>query len=477
VKIVADAKLSDRRVSHAQTTWAAADIFQLTTAVDASKVMRLDNLFASIPVPALFKSADGINFDTAAGDDSDIDILTLDVTGTPKLWWDESVDAFSLSKPLWLGGVQATQSLDPMVNVNRAVDGAVNSNGHCFSDSSTITRGNGTAAATAVAYNSFDARVTSSGTEHYNHYCGFQYCPTIGTSGTTLNLYGLYCVPIVNTGTVTNNYGVVVQDPTGTGIVTNNYGIFVAEQTKGATINYAIYTFGASPCYFVGGLSLGIAPLASTMLRIGGASTTTNVKNVGISLAHTYTGAYLTGYDCICASAGAGAITTIFSAYIRPNHGSSSTLDSFYGIYSAPTSSGGLITQCMHIKINDVVGGTLTNQYGLYVAALAKGGTLNYAIYTAGATPSCHEGPLHFINVSAPTALTNGAVLYAADQASGNSCIHAKTEGGGVVKLYQQIHIGDLTTAGADAGEDHGARDAINALYVVLENNGLLAAT
>jgi hypothetical protein len=49
VKIVANAKLSDRRVSHAQTTWAVDDIFQLTTAADASKVMTLENLFKKIP--------------------------------------------------------------------------------------------------------------------------------------------------------------------------------------------------------------------------------------------------------------------------------------------------------------------------------------------------------------------------------------------------------------------------------------------
>jgi hypothetical protein len=75
---------------------------------------------------------------------------------------------------------------------------------------------------------------------------------------------------------------------------------------------------------------------------------------------------------------------------------------------------------------------------------------------------------LHFKNVAGPNALADGAVLYATDQADGNSCIHAKTEGGAVVKLYQQEHIAD-----ADAGT---IVTQFNALLAAIENTGLLAA-
>ena len=44
------------------------------------------------------------------------------------------------------------------------------------------------------------------------------------------------------------------------------------------------------------------------------------------------------------ATAGSAGIQGVFSVYMRPNHGSSGTLSAFYGIYSAPTSSGGTIT-------------------------------------------------------------------------------------------------------------------------------------
>jgi hypothetical protein len=93
VKIVANAKLSDRRVSHAQTTWAATDIFGLTTAADASKVMTLDDLFTEIPIQPVIKHASGLLINPA-GADADMTLLTVGVVGVvggatnPTLKWD-----------------------------------------------------------------------------------------------------------------------------------------------------------------------------------------------------------------------------------------------------------------------------------------------------------------------------------------------------------------------------------------------------
>ena len=44
----------------------------------------------------------GIFLDAASGADADIDIIKLLVTGTPKLWWDESEDSFAFDKGLSL---------------------------------------------------------------------------------------------------------------------------------------------------------------------------------------------------------------------------------------------------------------------------------------------------------------------------------------------------------------------------------------
>ena len=65
-----------------------------------------------------------------------------------------------------------------------------------------------------------------------------------------------------------------------------------------------------------------------------------------------------------------------------------------YGVYLAGTAAGNT-TARYGVYVADYAGaGTLTNQYGVYIPALAKGGTLNYAIYTAGTTPSLFTGPV-----------------------------------------------------------------------------------
>jgi hypothetical protein len=410
----------------------------------------------------LFKSNDGINFDTANGGDGDIDVLTLNVTGTPKLWWDESVDAFSLTKRLFIGDTQTTASDDPMVNVNRAVNDDVAGNGHCFSDSSTITRGG------RVAYNSFDARITVSGVEDYDHFACFQSYPKLGTTGTTTRVYGLYSALSVDAGTVTNTYGVYVSDPIGAGTVTNAYGCYVPQLTKGVNTNYAFYAAGTTWNYFGGHTAIGMAPHLDYSLAIGGAHTlvSNTYKGVRVESSATHN---ITSFETQATTSGAGVITTQMGLYVRHTHASGGALTNRYDVYLGPASTGGTVGARYGLYVADQTGaGNLTNQYGVYVAALAKGGTLNYALYTAGATPSRFEGPLHFKNVAGPNALADGAVLYATDQADGNSCIHAKTEGGAVVKLYQQEHIAD-----ADAGT---IVTQFNALLAAIENTGLLAA-
>lgn len=47
-------------------------------------------------------TADGL--DVSPGSDADTDLLTVGVTGAPRFWWDESEDAFSLTKKLRVTG-------------------------------------------------------------------------------------------------------------------------------------------------------------------------------------------------------------------------------------------------------------------------------------------------------------------------------------------------------------------------------------
>lgn len=91
-------KLSDKS---AMTTWAAADqIHVLASGVDYR--MTLEDLFTEIVSSPAVKNSDGIDIDTTTGADGDVDLITCLVTGTPKLWWDESEDSFVFTKPVKL---------------------------------------------------------------------------------------------------------------------------------------------------------------------------------------------------------------------------------------------------------------------------------------------------------------------------------------------------------------------------------------
>lgn len=427
------------------------------------------SLLASVTAPVLFKSANGINFDTADGGDSDIDVLTLDVTGTPKLWWDESIDAFSFTKRLFLGDTQTTNSVDPFVSVNRNVNDDVAGNGHCFSDSSVITRAGG------IGYNSFDARIVVSGTADYDHFATFQSMPTLETTGTTTNNYGLFVGLDVNNGTLTNAYGTYIEalNKTAPGEITNAYGVYIEQQTDGATLNYSLYCAGAtSLSRFEGKVGIIQAPQSHIILAVGTVSIAASATAYAIQVATENTGAvysYLAGIDLQPRSSGTANHLGLFGAFVRPQHVSTGTLTNVYDVYAATLggTGSGVVTNRYGLKVLNMVGGSLTNQYGIHIEALTKGATLNYAIYQAGSTPSVFEGPVHQKNVSGPAALTDGAVLYATDQAAGNSCIHTKTENGAVLKLFQGAAIAD-----AGAGE---AETQLNLLLAHLRAMGIIA--
>jgi hypothetical protein len=142
-----------------------------------------------------------------------------------------------------------TYSSDPVVNVNRNVDNTgFDGNGHCFSDSSTITRDGG------ISYNSFDCRINISGTENYGHFAPFQNGLVHNTSGTTSILYGYVDVPSVTDGTVGVRYGIKIADvaTSGSGAVTNNYAIWIDEQTASTAQKWGVVQKGASKNLFEG---------------------------------------------------------------------------------------------------------------------------------------------------------------------------------------------------------------------------------
>jgi len=161
----------------------------------------------------------------------------IDITGAV------GIDNSSPLADIHVGAQNVNNSVDSKILISRSVDNAVSGNGHAFSDSSDLNRNSGG----PIAYDSYDARVTSSGTYNYDHYAGFQSLPSLATSGTTTSVYGLFSgLAVSNGGTVTNFYASYADNPTGTGTVTNAYGFYVEPLTKGATSNYAFFSEGTT---------------------------------------------------------------------------------------------------------------------------------------------------------------------------------------------------------------------------------------
>lgn len=148
--------------------------------------------------------------------------------------------------PVQVGDGSVNNSADSQILISRSVDNTIAGNAHAFSDSSDINRQG------VIGYNSYDARITFSGSYNYDHYAAFQFAPIVNASvGTFSNFYGFASTPTLNGGRVTNSYPFYAADPAGTGAITNNYGLYVAQLTRGDS-NFAIYTAGSTPSYFGG---------------------------------------------------------------------------------------------------------------------------------------------------------------------------------------------------------------------------------
>lgn len=88
------------------------------------------------------------------------------------------------------------------------------------------------------------------------------------------------------------------------------------------------------------------------------------------------------------------------------NYGSSGTMDIMYGFANVPTVSNGTVTNMYGVYPGDPTGaGTVINNYGVYVPQLTKGTTRNFAIFTAGNTPSSFAGKVGFGTTSPTTPL------------------------------------------------------------------------
>jgi hypothetical protein len=157
-------------------------------------------------------------------------------------------------------------------------------------------------------------------------------------------------------------------------------------------------------------------------LHIGGTfqtSLTNNVRAVRVDATATLGAGY--AYACFDAagiSAGSANIDHIVGFQSRPKHECTGTLTTLYGAYCRLETYGGLTTNAYGSYISNTIGsGSISNQYGIYIESLAKGGN-NFAIVTAGTTPSSFGG-----NITARAFIGTDAVVAAAaiDWATGAS--------------------------------------------------------
>jgi hypothetical protein len=181
---------------------------------------------------------------------------------------------------LRVGNLTTTNSSDPQVIVARDVDNSESGNGHCFSDSSNINRLGG------ISYNSYDGRITLTGSYNYGHYAAFQAGPVFAGSGVIDDYFPFVCGLSISSGTLTNYYGLILQAPviTGTGAVTNSYGVFIP-RTYGppfsgvTTLNFAWYNDSASKSYNYGQVQADGGMVAGKN-NAGAGTNHVNVKNI-----------------------------------------------------------------------------------------------------------------------------------------------------------------------------------------------------
>lgn len=156
---------------------------------------------------------------------------------------------------------------------------------------------------------------------------------------------------------------------------------------------------GSGGIRFAAKLSVGSAPTADDTLFNAKRALTGVVNSHGYRDESTHTpGAGSVGYcafDSEYSMAGGTSYDHYASFQNRPAFSGSGTITKHRGFWSLPTHTGtGTITSLQHFHVGNVTpsgGGAITTQYGLYVEELT-GGATDYAVFTAGATPSYFGG-------------------------------------------------------------------------------------
>lgn len=231
----------------------SADPLPIVDVSDTS--MAASGTTKKITINQIYNQVNGFTALNGADVDNTLDQISIwdsSASGSKKINRTElfkSVPAQTISGTLITQGLARfgnnlnTQSNDPSVVVSRDFDSSGSTDGHGFSDCTSITRPGG------VAYNSFDARVILSGSANYDHYAAFQAAPQYDGSGTISKHYAIFDGIGMSAGTLTNYYGYYTRRPsiTGTGAITNQYAFYITSDWVVASSNaYSFYNLSAS---------------------------------------------------------------------------------------------------------------------------------------------------------------------------------------------------------------------------------------
>jgi len=491
--------INDSDIDHASVT----NTHNLTTDINHDSITNTHNLTTDIDHDSITNSGGNQHIDwTNTSNNLDtsgtVDAASFLINGTSintagalsNVAYENQANTFTLNQTIDLGGL-----VDSTLNINGSVNSSIKSTA---TDKLTITH-NGTTpieidASGNVVFNEsgadVDFRVESDNNENMLFVDGGNDRVGIGTAtpSQALDLIG----NLELEDTISNSTGVIYKGsdpfihnfhhPTGDSAIPSGNNLFIG-------VNAGNFTTGSTATSSAhGSYNVGVGSFALTNISTGysnfacGASSlitcTTGYQNacLGVNSLYDLTDGYnnvalgasslsnlTSGNRCIGIGLNAGAFITGGS---DPNQTSNTSV--YIGSATKASADG----NSNEIVIGQNVTGNGSNTVTIGNSSIVSNhftGNVGVEQTTFGTNA---DKVIALSNGTAPTTSPADATqVYSADQSAGNACLHTRTEGGAVVKLYQQSHIVDADGSLADI------TTKFNTLLSYLENNGLLASS
>lgn len=208
----------------------------------------------------ILSHAGGIDYNP--GSDTDTDLITVGVTGAPRVWWDESQNTINVTHGVDITGHSSfgsagTPATDRVLYIFENPSATSGEHYGLY----TKFLGEPGSASNAIYYSDY-IDMSTGGAQNFTHTIyGAYYNTRHSGSGTANKVYGAWIqarktstgavtvirglsVLVANTnatGAIGTTYGIEIQTPTATGTITTNYGLYIQNQNTAGT-DYAIFT-------------------------------------------------------------------------------------------------------------------------------------------------------------------------------------------------------------------------------------------